>query len=300
MKLFENTGDGSCAYNAIAVCLYEAIINNTLPLQEKQKEINEFLQIFSAFHLNFNPITFENLKCWLNHYAKTSRDIELLLSPVLRAWFEKEDSNEDLKTVLQNLPKRYGIDAGEDSLMFLSEKFGFNLLLQYDGGIQDFRDLAPQPGPNIWIKHHDNHFNAYVSDEFFKKFHQKGDSILLSRANGSIYNAYTYDMNPLPAVMGSFNQNPRELYRSLKDFQRRLQDQAFEIQRQEFGLSDQKDLDALRKNPIYSFNESDIEDNDIPDQASLILIHQLLQEDEQELLEAQKTLDSINQRSIKP
>lgn len=294
MPLLKNTGDGTCLFHAISVSLYEALFNHSLALEEKNKNIDTFLQHFSYFHTNFNPATIENLKRWLNQYCNSVRDIELLISPVLRVWYEHAHKGLSLKDALTQLPQRRHICEEATALTWLCDQLGFNLDLETEHGVEDHYDiLGPQPGPRVTIKHsNNNHFDAYVSEAFMQHFKHRKDSIILTHHNGKVDGAYSHQLNPLPAVNHTIAEiaqasiAPQDFYHGLKQMQHALQQRAMQLE------STEQD----KNKAIYAFNL--VEDDHIPDQASLVLMYDLLQEEARILEQAEQAIPS-KERSLK-
>ncbi|MCS5707469.1 hypothetical protein CC99x_000980 [Candidatus Berkiella cookevillensis] len=294
MPLLKNTGDGTCLFHTISVSLYEALFNDTLALDEKKEGFDAFLQHFASFHPNFKPTTIENLKRWLNQYCNSVRDIELLISPVLRVWYEHTHNGIALKDALEQLPMRRHICETSTALTWLCDQFGFNLDLETDHGVEDHYDiLGPQPGPRLTIKHsNNNHFDAHVSHEFMQHFKHRKDSIILTHYNGKVDGAYTHRHNPLPAVEHTIEEiaqaaiAPRDFYRELKHMQRALQQKAMQLEPAEQD----------RNKAIYEFNL--VEDAHIPDQATLVLMYDLLLE-EAKILEHAEQVVEAKQHSLR-
>lgn len=286
MPLLKNTGDGTCLFHTISVSLYESLFNNTLPLEEKGKAYDTFLEYFALYHPNFKPASLENLKRWLKQYCNSVRDIELLISPVLRVWHEHAHKGVPLKDALTQLPRRRHVCEESTALTWLCDQLGFNLDLETDHGVEDHYDiLGPQPGPRLTIKHsNNNHFDAYVSHEFMQHFKHRKDSILLAHHNGKADNAYTHLHNPLPAVHHTIEEiaqasiAPSDFYRGLKQMQYDLQNRAMQLE------SSEQD----KHKAIYDFNL--VEDDHIPDQASLVLMYDLLLEEARILEQAEETV----------
>lgn len=288
MPLLKNTGDGTCLFHTISVSLYESLFNNTLPLEEKSKAYDTFLEYFALYHPNFKPASLENLKRWLNQYCNSVRDIELLISPVLRVWYEHAYNGIPLEDALAQLPTRRHVYEESNALTWLCEQFGFNLDLETDYGLEDHDYiLGSQPGPRLTIKHsNNNHFDAYVSHAFMQHFKERKDSIILTHYNSKVDGAYTHLLNPLPAVNHTITEiaqrsiAPQDFYHELKKMQYALQQRAMQLE-----PSDQN-----RNKAIYEFNL--VADNHIPDQASLVLMYDLLLQEAKILEHAEQTVES--------
>lgn len=87
-------GNGTCAFNAIAVKLGLLIKQGHMDDLQDSDSMQNLLQHFARFHPKFVPATWDNLKAWLNAYTQTDkawkgthRDLEYLLGPVLRYWY---------------------------------------------------------------------------------------------------------------------------------------------------------------------------------------------------------------------
>lgn len=299
MPYIRNTGDGSCLFHTISVQLFDALMSAQYPLREKNAEFSEFLQYFATYHLNFNPATPENLQRWLQFYCATPRDIELLISPVLRVWYEHQGKAhpQDIQTILRNLPKTRHICEEEEALDWLCEKLGFNLFLQsrHLGVPEDRTEInGLQPGPAIQVNHvNDNHFDTYVSDGFIHYFKDQHDSLLLAHHHGKADGAYTFGSNPLPEVKETVNEimainngDRFAAYQNLKAFQHHLQMRALKIKQLEAELQDSH-FDE-RNSPIYTYQ--DTQDNYVPDHASLVLMFSVLKEEAAILDEAEEAL----------
>lgn len=81
-KTIKATGDGACLFNAVAIGLSIEILSGRLDSQLATPGYQALLDEFAKHHPQFNPKNWKTLKEWLAYY-NDSRDIELILAPVL-------------------------------------------------------------------------------------------------------------------------------------------------------------------------------------------------------------------------
>lgn len=298
MPFLENTGDGTCLFHAISSILFDNAMHRRLPLAEKSDNYVEFLQHFATFHSNFNPVTIENFYRWISHYCQSPRDVELLISPVLRIWYESQNEKISVAEAARRLPKQRHVCTETVALDWLCSKLGFNLYLssaKFQDAPEDKSEIiGRQPGPEIFVQHvHNNHFNAHVSDEFIGHFTGKESSVILAHHGGNTNSAYNFTSKPLPIITAtqseireSIHQNPVAFYQNLMHQQIELQRRAFGIKQQECVLSGEH---FEQDNPLYqSYDE--IDPADYPDDATMITMFKLLQEEKDILDNAESSL----------
>jgi hypothetical protein len=184
------TGDGSCAFYPPAVTLCAALFDKT-PLK-----INKtFLEKFADFHPNFNPKTEENLHIWIQAYAKTKRDMELLVGPVLRYWHESEAKRKSKKTALNQLVTARENHADDNDIAWICDKLGFNFTVSEDELTYSVID-SYKGNPTVHIVHTVEHFDLELAAHLSQHVHN-GESFILRRSGNNVDNAWNYQYAPL-------------------------------------------------------------------------------------------------------
>lgn len=189
------TGDGSCSCYAVGITLCTALlVNPTLELNPV------FLEKMSDFHPNFKPQTQENLVLWIKTYAKTRRDMEFLLGPVLRYWYESETKSLKKEEALSQLVANRPIHLGDEAIKWLCTKLQFNLKMterENNFTFDVISDYAKRPV--VHIAHKTEHFDIKLGElaAFYLGYIQKTDSFIYSRNGNDVDKVWNYKNAPL-------------------------------------------------------------------------------------------------------